>query len=160
MSRLTINDEIVEAGSGENLLGLARRHGSHIWFLCDGRGLCRTCEFRVLSGGEHLSPPSAIERESLSESRRAEGYRLACQAAVKGPGDVTILSTVEHLRRQAIRLDLPDLFAELTRFSVDFSNGLTGSATEAIPRLISTPPSLPGVERYVRDGLRMIARLL
>ena len=160
MSRLTINDQLVDARLGENVLSLARRHGSHIWFLCDGRGLCRTCECRILSGGENLSPPSTIERDALSKRRLAEGFRLGCQATVEGPGEIALISTAEHLRRQGAALDLRHLASELSRFSLDFSSGLPQSAMKVLPQLISMPPSLPRAQRYLRDGLRMIVRLL
>ena len=160
MSRLTINGHITEARPGENVLSLARRDGLHIWFLCDGRGLCRTCECRILAGGENLSSPSAIERDSLSEGRRAEGYRLACQATVEGPGEIDMISTAERLRRQGASLDLQELLSELTRFSIDFSSSFPESAVQVLPQMISMPPTLPRVQRYLRDGLRMIVRLL
>ncbi|HSL23880.1 MAG TPA: 2Fe-2S iron-sulfur cluster-binding protein [Vicinamibacterales bacterium] len=159
MSLLTINGHDVDARPGENVIDVARRHGLHIWFLCDGRGLCRTCECRVLSGGDQLSPPSRSECESLSKGRRAEGFRLACQATIEGTGRVDIISTAEHLRRLGAALDLRELLSELTRFSLDFSSNLPGSAMKVVPRLLSMPPSPRGVQRYVRDGLRMIARL-
>src|SRR5512145_673752 len=109
MSHVTINDEVVDATPGESLLDLARRHGLHIWFLCDGRGLCRTCECRIRSGGDQLSPSSTSECESLSEIRRKEGFRLACQARVESPGPVDVISTAELLRRHGAALDLPNL---------------------------------------------------
>jgi len=160
MSRLTINDHTVDARDGENVLALARRHGLHVWFLCDGRGLCRTCECRVLEGADQLNPPTRIERGALAGDRLQEGYRLACQAAVRGPGDVALLSTAERLRRQAVRLDLTDLVAELTRFSFDLSASLPEVSVKVLPRLIAMPPNATGVDRYVRDGLRMMTRLL
>jgi ferredoxin len=156
MARWTINDRAVEAQSGDNVLGLARRHGLHVWFLCDGRGLCRTCECRVLSGGENLSPPSKIEREAFSAARLAEGFRLACQARVEGPGEVAVVSTAEQVRRQAVALDLPNTVSELARFSFDLSRSLPASAVNAVPQLIARPPTPQRVTRYVRDGLRMM----
>lgn len=160
MSQVTINDEVVDATPGESLLDLARRHGLHVWFVCDGRGLCRTCECRIRSGGDQLSPPSPSECESLSESRRMEGFRLACQARVESPGSVDVISTAELLRRHGAALDLPNLLSELTRFSADFSRQLPGSVMKIIPRLIAQPPSPGGLQRYARDGLRIMSRWL
>ena len=39
MARLEFNDERIETQEGETLVQAARRHGSYVWFLCDGRGI-------------------------------------------------------------------------------------------------------------------------
>lgn len=160
MSHVTINDEVADAAPGESLLDIARRHGLHIWFVCDGRGLCRTCECRVRSGGDQLSAPSTSECDSLSESRLKEGFRLACQARIESPGPVDVISTAEVLRRHGAAVDLPNLLSELGRFSADFSQQLPGSVLKIIPRLIAQPPSAGGLLHYARDGLRVMARWL
>jgi ferredoxin len=99
MANLIINDKPVEADLGEGLLTVARRNRAHIGFICDGNGLCTTCECRVLEGAENLSEPNRIERTWLPEFRLKKGYRLACQTTLMGPGEVKILTRAEYLRR-------------------------------------------------------------
>ncbi len=99
MANLIINDVPVEVLPGEGLLTVARREGAHIGFVCDGNGLCTTCECRVLAGRENLSPPNEVERTWLPVRRLQRGYRLACQSQVVGEGEVRVLTRAEELRR-------------------------------------------------------------
>jgi ferredoxin len=100
ISKVEINDEAVEARLGERLLDVARRNASHIGFYCDGNGLCTMCECKVLSGADQLNPPNATEQVWLNEERLADGYRLGCQAALRGVGPVQVLTRAEEMRRQ------------------------------------------------------------
>lgn len=171
MPKITINDEIVDAAAGDNLLQLARRRALHIWFACDGRGLCRTCECRVVAGAENLSRPSSIELEALSDSRRDGGYRLACQSRVAGNGEVRVISVAEEIRRQTTALvkvpeggswmsSVGELAGTLTRLALDFTRTLPNAALHALPQLISKPPDLDGVQKYLRDTGRVVERVL
>ncbi len=99
MRNLIINDELVEADLGEGLLAVARRNRSHIGFVCDGNGLCTTCEYRIMDGAENLSEPNDIERTWIPTHRLEKGYRLACQSSLMGRGEVRILTRAEELRR-------------------------------------------------------------
>jgi ferredoxin len=99
MATIIINGETMQGKVGERLLNVARRHGAHIGFICDNAGTCQACRCRVLDGAEHLSPPSEAERAWLPAERLAEGDRLACQAIVRGHGEVRVLSRAEELRR-------------------------------------------------------------
>lgn len=100
MAQVEINDEMMQAKMGERLLDIARRNAAHIGFYCDGNGLCTMCECRILSGAEQLNPPTEAEKVWLPAERMAEGYRLGCQAALRGPGPVRALTRAEELRRQ------------------------------------------------------------
>ena len=100
MANLIINDVLMEdVRDGEGLLTVARRNRAHIGFVCDGNGLCTTCECRVLSGQENLSPVNRIERNWLPPRRLDRGYRLACQTRLVGAGPVRVLTRAEELRR-------------------------------------------------------------
>jgi ferredoxin len=169
MPRITINDEAVDAEAGDNLLALARRNASHVWFVCDGRGLCRTCECQVLSGAENLSSPSKIERDSMSDSHRGRGYRLACQAQVTGTGPVSVISVAEELRRQVVALirgseqtswfgSAARLSNSLTRFALDFTLSFPSVALHAFPQILSRPPDLQEIGQYFRDTSRIVER--
>lgn len=100
MPSVVINDVVYEAKPGERLLAVARRNGAHIGFVCDGQGICQTCNCRVLLGAAFLSPPNDAEKAWMPADRLARGHRLACQAALRGPGPVAILTGVEEFRRQ------------------------------------------------------------
>lgn len=102
MPTVEINDTIMEAEVGERLLDIARRNAAHIGFACDGQGLCTTCECRILSGEEHLSPLSDAEAVWLPPARLRDGYRLGCQVALQSPGPVQALTRAEELRRQLL----------------------------------------------------------
>jgi ferredoxin len=171
MPKITINAETVDAAAGDNLLALARRNAAHIWFVCDGRGLCQTCECRVLSGAEHLSNPSKIELESMTDSRRERGCRLACQTRVNGPGSVSLISVAEELRKQAAALiegqegttligNAGQLAGKLARVALDFTRSLPAVAINAVPQIISMPPDISGIKRYIRDSWKVTERLL
>ncbi len=99
MSNLIINDVPVEAVPGENLLSVARQNRAHIGFVCDGNGLCTTCEYRILEGEANLSAVNSIERNWLPPSRLDRGYRLACQSSLVAEGQVRILTRAEELSR-------------------------------------------------------------
>ena len=171
MPKVTINDDTLDAAAGDNLLTLARKNASHIWFLCDGRGLCQTCECKVHSGRENLSEPSKIELDAIPESRREEGYRLACQAKFVGPGPVDLISVAEEVRRKAVALvedkegksllgKSSELAGSLTRVALDFTRSIPSVAMHAIPQVISKPPDIPGIRRYIRDSRRVFERVL
>lgn len=100
MTTVTINDVGMEAQPGERILGIARRNGAHIGFVCDGTGFCQTCKVKVLAGSESLSPPTELEKDWIPEQRLAEGWRLGCQTAIRGRGPVEVLTAAEELRRQ------------------------------------------------------------
>ncbi len=169
--KLTFNDKVYQVKSGESLLALARRHGAHVWFVCDGRGLCRTCECQVLAGKESLGPPNDDEIAAISGSRREEGYRLACQARVTGPEDVKVVSVAEQLRRQAVRLvrlergaesvsGFSDLMVDLIGVGSEFVRSLPHVARNLVPRIIDSPPSVSGATDYLRDAERMFEKVL
>ncbi len=171
MSKVIFNDDSLEAAAGDNLLTLARKNASHIWFVCDGRGLCQTCECKVQSGLENLSEPSKIELDALAKSRREEGYRLACQTRFVGPGTVTVLSVAEEVRRKAVDLiegkegksflgHASELASSLTRVAFDFTRSLPAVAVHAIPQVIDKPPDLPRIRRYIKDSRRVFERFL
>lgn len=99
MIQVTINDVVLEAEAGDGLLNVARKNKAHIGFVCNGNGLCTTCELRILSGAKNLTAPNKIEHDWLPQSRLARGYRLACQTALVGTGPVQVITRAEELRR-------------------------------------------------------------
>ncbi len=132
MPKLIINDEEYECRLNERLLSVARRQGSHIGFVCMGRGYCHTCACQVLSGAEHLSPPTEKELMWRKTSQLRSTYRLACQAFMQGEGPVEILTRAEELRRQATNVFAPP---EGTTTLENFSHllGEIGSIVSHLP---------------------------
>lgn len=75
---------------GGTLLGGALKNDMRLMHVCGARTLCGTCRVVVESGEDNLTPMRAGEKFSLrwhlSVSPRT---RLACQARVDGPVEVT-----------------------------------------------------------------------
>jgi ferredoxin len=171
MAKLEFNDERIETQEGETLVQAARRHGSYVWFFCDGRGICQTCECRVISGAENLSEVSQLERDGLAEKRRRKGYRLGCQARLVGSGSVSVVSRAEELRRRAREVLLSsdgrslwerieDLSGDSLSATSDLLTGVTSVSWQAIPQLVKHPPTPARIADYVRDTIRLAGRLV
>jgi 2Fe-2S ferredoxin len=66
----------------------AWRNGYSWPSICNGQGMCKTCVFMVVQGGESLSSIKTWEQEgldSIARGRAQQGeWRLACQARVDG----------------------------------------------------------------------------
>lgn len=146
MPTVIINDVAYEAMAGERLLTIARRNAAHIGFACDDQGICQTCQCRVLAGAQHLSPPNEAEQIWMPDTRLAHGHRLACQAALRGPGPVAILTGVEEFRRQVqdvLRFgderDIVDrmepMLENLVRASVDQLRGYPANMISTLARV-------------------------
>ncbi len=81
-------NETKEVQSGYALKQLTREAGWNIPYACED-GQCGTCIFKIVSGGENLSPISEKEKATLEVMGFGSGeYRLACQCKING--DVTI----------------------------------------------------------------------
>jgi ferredoxin len=167
---LQFNDERIEAKHEETLLQAARRHGSLVGFLCDGRGICQTCLCYVFVGAENLSEPSGLERAALEEKCWGTGYRLGCQARLMGSGPVSVVSRAEELRRRARDVlsgsREESLVGRLEAFSVeslsaatDLFRGLTSVLPHAIPQLLKYPPTPARLLAYARDTMRLAIRM-
>lgn len=166
MSILKFNDEWIEVRQGETLLEAARRQGSTVWFVCDGRGICQTCECHVLSGSENLSEPSTVERAALGEHRRANGYRLGCQARLIGGGSVSVVSRAEELRRRALDVlagsggqnlweRLGMLASESMEATVGMMAGIMSASPYALGQIMKHPPTPARLASYARDAVRV-----
>jgi pimeloyl-ACP methyl ester carboxylesterase/ferredoxin len=91
MARITFvtnANKVVEAADGGTLLHASLRHQGGIPFKCAG-GKCGTCRCHVDAGRENLGPVNAKERTHLTDDEFADGWRMACQAIVKG-GEVSV----------------------------------------------------------------------
>jgi chlorosome envelope protein I len=163
-----VNGVAMEAKLGERLLDVARRNGAHIGFVCDGAAICQTCQCRVLSGAEHLNPPNDAEKAWMPESRLDDGNRLACQAALRGVGQVEVLTTVEELRRQVLAVISPPagsnpieqlgpLVAHIVKLNVDQLAFFPLNNINTIQRLGLAEFFWPfkDLNRYIEDTVRV-----
>jgi 2Fe-2S ferredoxin len=80
---------IAETKPNETVLDAARRAGAPIGNSCGSVGVCGRCRVRVLAGAENLSAPTMIELRVASQRGFEDDERLACQAVVTGPVEVT-----------------------------------------------------------------------
>jgi len=82
-----------------------------------------------------------------------------------------VISLAEQLRRQAVELmtfqrgaesvdSLTGLMKDFAGFAFDLVGSLTNIAQSVLPQLIDAPPSISGMYNYLRDGQRMIERVL
>jgi len=167
-----INDVEMHAKVGENLLGVARRNAAHIGFVCDGNGVCQTCQCRVLSGADQLSPPSEAELAWMPDRRLAAGHRLACQSVIRGHGRVRVLTNVEELRRQTLdvlrpardvdrRDALEPLLENLVRMSADQLIRYPWNLMAALLRVKPWRFAYPvlDAQRYSDDAARVARRM-
>ncbi len=81
---------VVETEGGETLFDELSNQGL-IWPHGCLAGACGACRTEIVEGAERLSPPSAVEadtiariREGLSPEKKLVPLRLACRAKVKG----------------------------------------------------------------------------
>jgi ferredoxin len=170
MAELEFNGEMIPASPGETLVQAARRHGSHVWFVCDGRGICQTCECRVVSGASSLSEPSDLERAGVSEARLRQGYRLGCQTRLEGPGAVSVVSRAEELLRSATGVlsgsgkrtlweRLGSLGADAFSAAAELTIGVARMAPFTVPQLLKLPPTADRIASYARDTVRVAGAL-
>jgi hypothetical protein len=90
---------------------------------------------------------------------------------VAGDGAAGVISVAEEIRRQTTALvrvpeggswiaNAGELASNLTRFALDFTRTLPSIALHALPQMISKPPDIAGMQRYLCDTGRVVERLL
>ena len=75
---------------GSYLIDAAHRLGVDIE--CERQGESDLCAMKITSGRDLLSAPTLAETEQLSEKRRKDGERLACQAKLEKAGEVVVMT--------------------------------------------------------------------
>lgn len=91
------------AKRGKTLLQLASEAGVSIESICGSAGKCGKCRVVVRSGDSALSPPTESELKLLVAEKLKLGMRLACQATVVSPSNITV-EVPEESRRGHHRL--------------------------------------------------------
>lgn len=79
----------IEVPPRSNLLQSILAHGIDYRWSCT-QATCGKCQCQVLDGAGNLQRPTVNEPARLSQTLVDMGFRLACQAKVLGPGDITI----------------------------------------------------------------------
>ncbi|NNJ11659.1 (2Fe-2S)-binding protein [Chloroflexales bacterium ZM16-3] len=169
MPMVVVNGVTMEAKVGERLIDVARRNGAHIGFVCNGAGICQTCQCQVLSGAENLSPVNVSEQAWLTESRLSEGHRLACKTAIRGAGTVEVRTKAEDLRRQVIAVinppadsnpvaQLGPLVQYVVRMATDEVSRFPFNAITAFRQVKPSDITWPfrDLNRYVSDVSRVV----
>jgi ferredoxin len=77
---------------GTYLLAAAKRLGVKLECECS-QGNYDACACLIKRGGDLLSQPTKSELEHLSELRRKNGERLACQSKIEKHGEITVMPT-------------------------------------------------------------------
>ena len=97
-----------ECRSGESLLACARRLGVGLNSVCGGRGTCRSCRVRIVSGA--VSEPTQSEREYFSAVEIEDGWRLACQTYPTGDCRVSVppesMSTSQRIQVEGMEREM------------------------------------------------------
>ena len=90
MARVTLLPQnlVLEVAPGETVFAAARSAGVLVPTACNGKGTCGLCRVKVISGKEHLDPPTAVETRHLGNTYFITKLRLSCQLQPKG--DVTV----------------------------------------------------------------------
>ncbi len=92
--------------AGETILAAARQAGILLNATCGGEGSCGRCLVRITAG--QVSAPSLSEEAELGPERLGSGWRLACQAQIRGDVGVHIppqsLTTIQRTQTEGLSL--------------------------------------------------------
>lgn len=110
------------AKDGETIIKAARDLGVGIESLCGNTGTCGKCKVRIETGNfakygidskmDNLSPPNSAENKMLTKKQIKEGYRLACQAVIKG--DIAVFIPEEsRVTQQTVRKKAGEISVEI-----------------------------------------------
>ncbi len=88
---------------GQTLLDAAQECKAPVHTLCNGIGACVQCKVKVDEDAEHLSEPTALEKDRMGNIFHLTRERLACQACVLGPIKVTALKPRLPKKRKSMR---------------------------------------------------------
>lgn len=95
------NDYTFETRIGEKLLNVLSGNKIYLPSACGGGGTCGMCKVKVLAGGGELLP---TESAHINRRQAQEGYRLACQLAVKNELQLAIPAEIFAIRKWECRV--------------------------------------------------------
>ena len=107
---------------GESIKQASQDLGVGIEGLCGDKGTCGKCRVRIEEGVfakygiesrmENLSPLNKVEKKLLTSKQQRDGYRLACQAHIRG--DIVVFVPEEsRLARQVVRKAAGEIAVEM-----------------------------------------------
>jgi uncharacterized 2Fe-2S/4Fe-4S cluster protein (DUF4445 family) len=99
-----------EVLEGKTVLEASRELGVGIESLCGGNRSCGKCKFKWVQG--NLSPFTEEEGKLITESERAEGYRLGCAAQILGNAQIFIPEE-SRTQEQVVRKEASERSIEL-----------------------------------------------
>jgi len=158
-----------EIPEGKTVLEASRSLGVGIESVCGGKKSCGKCRIRIESGifdrlgitslPDHLSPFTEEEGKLIGEKERAEGFRLACAAAIRG--DVLIFVPEEsRTGRQVVRKEASDKIISLNPavrlFSVTLVPPTLNDPLGDYERLVEALAERFGLQRPEIDYLALL----
>jgi len=187
--RFTNLDRVIEAFEGETLLQSARRAGVSIAGACGGRGVCGSCQVRILSGQVDILPSQQEQSENNTTWIRAcrvepqsdlvvevspRALAAVVRADVQSLGDVQkIVGFLPGSRRSlglAIDLGTTNIAGSLTDLesgkrlvSLGIENPQSAYGADLISRInhaIRTPSAARELQSIVVQGIKSLALLL
>ncbi len=118
-----------EVSQGKTIIEASRELGVEIESLCGGVGNCGKCKVKLVKG--RLSPFTEEEAQLITESERAEGYRLSCAARIEG--NVFIYVPEEsQVAEQVVR-------KAATERTIELKPAITLCSVEMAPPSLSDP---------------------
>lgn len=147
---------------GSYLYDAARRMGVEVE--CERMGESDDCAMKITRGGEFLSEITEAEIKQLSQERRLNGERLACQAKIeRAEGEVAIMTTKKkeeekpdyEVKREAYRKEFEELPLEKKIASLVELEAIALSDTFSF--IINSPYKLVGkfMDVLAEFGLKM-----
>jgi uncharacterized 2Fe-2S/4Fe-4S cluster protein (DUF4445 family) len=118
-----------EVLEGKTIIEVSRELGVEIESLCGGVRNCGKCKIKLVEGD--LSPFTDEESKFITDSERAEGYRLSCVAQIKG--DVLIYIPEES------RADEQVVRKAATEKPIELKPAITLYSVELIPPSLHDP---------------------
>ncbi len=116
--------------AGVSILKLAQQNDIDIMATCGGRGRCRSCRIKLVSG--KVTAPSVADHSQLSADEIGEGYRLACQCYPQASASYSIAPPNHEASFQIlsrVEQQLPDIInpatENATRYGIAFDIGTT-----------------------------------
>ena len=121
---------------GETLLDCARRSGVRVSNICGGRGLCKSCVVRVVSGP--VPEPSDQDKEFFSATEIEENWRRACQTFLVGDCRIEVSSRAQAVSMRT-QIESEDVWVQ----------------PDPVVRSLRTIVSKPKLEEPVADDNRL-----
>jgi len=94
---IRVNDQkTLSVAAGGKLLGVLADNEIFVSSACGGAGTCGQCLVKIFKGGGDILP---TERTHINNREARQGYRLACQVAVKGDLEIEVPTSALETRK-------------------------------------------------------------